>query len=123
MLRIEGINVYYGNIHALKNLSLEVERGKIVSLIGANGAGKTSTLKTISGLIRPKTGDILFEGESITGEPAQAIVKKGVSQVPEGRRIFANLTVMENLEMGAYLQTDKQAIKNAIERNFQRFLA
>ncbi|HHX51687.1 MAG TPA: ABC transporter ATP-binding protein [Clostridia bacterium] len=121
MLRIEGINVYYGNIHALKNLSLEVERGKIVSLIGANGAGKTSTLKTISGLIRPKTGDILFEGESITGEPAQAIVKKGVSQVPEGRRIFANLTVMENLEMGAYLQTDKQAIKNAIERNFQRF--
>ncbi|MGI6552379.1 MAG: ABC transporter ATP-binding protein [Clostridia bacterium] len=121
MLQIENINVYYGNIHALKNLSLEVERGKIVTLIGANGAGKTTTLKTISGLIRPKSGDILFEGETIVGEPAPNIVKKGISQVPEGRRVFANLTVLENLEMGAYLQKDRKAIKDAIERNFERF--
>ena len=121
MLQIENINVYYGNIHALKNLSLEVERGKIVTLIGANGAGKTTTLKTISGLIRPKSGDILFEGETIVGEPAPNIVKKGISQVPEGRRVFANLTVLENLEMGAYLQKDRKAIKDAIERNSERF--
>jgi branched-chain amino acid transport system ATP-binding protein len=121
VLQIENINVYYGNIHALKNLSLEVERGKIVTLIGANGAGKTTTLKTISGLIRPKSGDILFEGETIVGEPAPNIVKKGISQVPEGRRVFANLTVLENLEMGAYLQKDRKAIKDAIERNFERF--
>ena len=121
MLQIENINVYYGNIHALKNLSLEVERGKIVTLIGANGAGKTTTLKTISGLIRPKSGDILFEGESIVGESAPNIVKKGISQVPEGRRVFANLTVLENLEMGAYLQKDRKAIKDAIERNSERF--
>jgi branched-chain amino acid transport system ATP-binding protein len=89
MLKLDKIDVYYGAIHALKTLSLEVNEGEIVTLIGANGAGKSTTLKTISGLIRPKTGDVLFNGESITAVPAQNIVKMGISQVPEGRRIFA----------------------------------
>ncbi|NLC77522.1 MAG: ABC transporter ATP-binding protein [Clostridia bacterium] len=121
MLSIKDINVYYGNIHALKNVSLEVERGEIVTLIGGNGAGKTTTLRTISGLLRSKTGDILFEEESIAQIPAPAIVKKGISQVPEGRRIFANLSVLENLEMGAYLRKDRQEIQASLENVFRRF--
>ncbi|HHW06773.1 MAG TPA: ABC transporter ATP-binding protein [Clostridia bacterium] len=121
MLKINNINVYYGNIHALKNVSLEVERGEIVTLIGGNGAGKTTTLRTISGLLRSKTGEIVFEDEVISNVPAPMIVKKGISQVPEGRRIFANLTVLENLEMGAYLRKDRQEIKQAMEMVFTRF--
>lgn len=121
MLKVENINVYYGNIHALKNVTLEVERGEIVTLIGGNGAGKTTTLRTISGLIRSKTGEITFEDEVISNAPAQEIVKKGISQVPEGRRIFANLSVLENLEMGAYLRKDRQEIKHSMENIFTRF--
>lgn len=121
MLKIENINVFYGAIHALKGLSLEVKPGEIVTLIGANGAGKSTTLRTISGLIRPKEGEIFFEGQKITGAPAQEIVRKGISQVPEGRRVFANLTVLENLEMGAYLRKDTQGVKATMERVFGKF--
>lgn len=121
MLKIENVDVYYGAIHALKGLSLEVNSGEIVTLIGANGAGKSTTLKTISGLIRPKKGEIFFEGQKITSAPAQEIVKKGISQVPEGRRVFANLTVLENLELGAYLRTDKAGIKDTLDKVFAKF--
>jgi len=121
MLKIDNINVYYGAIHALKGLSLEVNEGEIVTLIGANGAGKSTTLKTISGLIRPKDGDVLYNGKSIINIPAQDIVKLGIAQVPEGRRIFANLTVLENLELGAYLRNDKAGIKATMEKVFDKF--
>ena len=121
MLEIKDINVYYGAIHALKGVSLSVEQGEIVTLIGSNGAGKSTTLRTISGLLTPKTGDILFEGASIAGRPAEAIVKTGISQVPEGRRIFANMTVMENLELGAYSRSDDDGIAADMEMVFRRF--
>lgn len=121
MLKLTNVHVYYGNIHALKGISLEVDRGEIVTLIGANGAGKTTTLRTISGLLRAKTGEIHFEDELISQIPAQNIVKRGLSQVPEGRRVFANLSVFENLEMGAYLRQDKQGIKADLEKIFTRF--
>lgn len=121
MLRVENINVYYGAIHALKNVSLEVEAGSIVTLIGANGAGKTTTLKTISGILRPRTGAIFFENQDITRLPPQAIVGLGISQVPEGRRIFPSMSVLENLEMGAYLRRDKEGIKKDLEMVFARF--
>lgn len=102
MLKIEDIHVYYGNIHALKGVSLDIHQGEIVTLIGANGAGKSTLLKTISGLLKPKSGKIEYENQSIMGKPAQAIVKMGISHVPEGRRIFANMSVQENLELGAF---------------------
>lgn len=121
MLTIEGINVYYGNIHALKDVSLEINEGEIVTLIGANGAGKSTLLKTISGLLKPKQGTIVFEKESIVGIQAQAIVKKGISHVPEGRRIFANMTVEENLELGAFLRKDKSGIKADFEMVYELF--
>lgn len=121
MLHIEEINVYYGNIHALKDVSLDVNEGEIVTLIGANGAGKSTLLKTISGLLKPKNGTISFEGESIAGKQAQAIVKKGISQVPEGRRVFANMTVEENLELGAFLRKDKSAIKDDFGKVYELF--
>ena len=121
MLEIKDIHVYYGAIHAIKGVSLTVRQGEIVTLIGSNGAGKSTTLRTISGLLKPKEGDILFEGESIAGRPAQAIVKAGVSQVPEGRRIFANMTVMENLELGAYSRTDADGIQADMDMVFERF--
>lgn len=121
MLTINGINVFYGNIHALKDLSIEVNQGEIVTLIGANGAGKTTTLRTISGLLRAKTGEIKFEDNLISQAPAQRIVKMGISQVPEGRRVFANLSVLENLEMGAYLRKDRQGIKDSMDIIFSRF--
>ncbi|MBR5908623.1 MAG: ABC transporter ATP-binding protein [Schwartzia sp.] len=121
MLEIKDIHVYYGAIHAIKGISLTVRQGEIVTLIGSNGAGKSTTLRTISGLLKPKEGDILFEGESIAGRPAQAIVKAGVSQVPEGRRIFANMTVMENLELGAYSRTDADGIEADMNMVFERF--
>lgn len=121
MLKIEDINVYYGAIHALKGISVEVNQGEIVTLIGANGAGKSTILRTISGLLKPKTGQILFEGVNIAGKAAQDIVKLSISQVPEGRRIFANMTVMENLELGAYIRTDSKGIKEDFESVFSRF--
>jgi branched-chain amino acid transport system ATP-binding protein len=121
MLKIEDINVYYGNIHALKGVSLDINEGEIVTLIGANGAGKSTLLKTISGLLKPKNGSILFEGQSISGKVAQAIVKQGLSHVPEGRRVFANMSVEENLELGAYLRKDKQGIKDDFEKVYNLF--
>ncbi|MEH7113609.1 ABC transporter ATP-binding protein [Neobacillus niacini] len=121
MLKIEDINVFYGNIHALKGVSLTINEGEIVTLIGANGAGKSTLLKTISGLLKPKDGTILFEGQSISGRVAQAIVKQGLSHVPEGRRVFANMTVEENLELGAYLRKDKQGIKEDFEKVYHLF--
>ncbi len=121
MLKVNGINVYYGTIHALKGLDFQVEQGEIVTLIGANGAGKTTTLRTISGLMRPKSGEILFQGENITKKSPNLIVQSGLSHVPEGRRIFANLTVMENLEMGAFIRKDKQELKKDYDIVFARF--
>ena len=121
MLKIDNINVYYGAIHALKGISLEVPEGEIVTLIGANGAGKSTTLRTISGLLRPKTGQILFEGKNIANLPAQEIVKLGVCQVPEGRRIFANMSVLENLELGAYIRSDSKGIEDDLAGVFKRF--
>ena len=121
MLKVENINVYYGAIHALKGISVEVKQGEIVTLIGANGAGKSTILRTISGLLRAKTGDIVFEGNAIGGMAAEEIVRKGISQVPEGRRIFANMTVAENLELGAYIRTDKAGIRKDIDKVFERF--
>jgi branched-chain amino acid transport system ATP-binding protein len=104
MLKVNGINVYYGNIQAIKDVSLEINQGEIVTLIGANGAGKSTLLKTISGLLKPKKGEVLFQDKSIAGKAAQTIVKQGISHVPEGRRVFANMSVEENLELGAYLR-------------------
>lgn len=121
MLKVQDINVYYGAIHALKGISVEVTEGQIVTLIGANGAGKSTILRTISGLLRAKTGDILFEGKSIGAMPAEEIVKRGIVQVPEGRRIFANMTVEENLELGAYIRSDKAGIRKDINKVFERF--
>jgi len=121
MLNIKGIDVYYGAIHALKNLSLDVEQGSIVTLIGANGAGKTTTLKTISGLLRCKNGSITFNNQDITRLAPEKIVSLGISQVPEGRRVFSTMSVMENLETGAYLRRDKKAIASDMAEVFTRF--
>lgn len=121
LLEINNLHVYYGAIHALKGISLKVEEGQIVALIGANGAGKTTTLRTISGLLHPKEGSILYHGEPLHEMKAQSIVKAGISQVPEGRRIFAPLTVMENLELGAFLRNDKDGIQKDLEAIFQSF--
>ena len=106
LLKVENINVYYGAIHAIKDISFEVNEGEIVTLIGANGAGKTTTLQTISGLLRSKTGSITFDGQNISNVPADKLVVHGLAQVPEGRRIFLQMTVEENLEMGAYTQSN-----------------
>ncbi|MFJ7509841.1 ABC transporter ATP-binding protein [Peribacillus simplex] len=121
MLKIEDINVYYGNIQALKGISLSINEGEIVTLIGANGAGKSTMLKTISGLLKPKQGKIIYEGQSIGGKAAQSIVKMGISHVPEGRRVFANMTVEENLQLGAYLRKDKAGIKQDLEKVYELF--
>lgn len=121
MLKVNEIDVYYGAIHALKKMSLEVEQGTIVTLIGANGAGKTTTLKTISGILRPKSGSIKYKGSDITKVAPEKIVSLGISQVPEGRRIFPTMTVLENLEMGAYLRKDKKEILKDMENVFNRF--
>ena len=121
MLRIRDLEVYYGAIHALKGLSLDVNEGEIVTLIGANGAGKSTTLRTISGLLAPKSGSIEFEGTSIAGCGAHDIVCAGLSQVPEGRRIFADMTVLENLELGAFIRSDRDGIARDMDMVFTRF--
>lgn len=121
MLKVNDIDVFYGNIHALKNISLHVEEGEIVTLIGANGAGKSTLLKTISGLLKPKRGSIEYLGNAIDAKPAQAIVKAGISHVPEGRRVFANMSVHENLELGAYLRSDKNGIKEDLDMVYELF--
>lgn len=121
MLKVDELNVYYGNIQALKGVSLEVNQGEIVTLIGANGAGKSTLLKSLSGLLKPKQGDIQYMGGSIAGKPAQEIVKAGISHVPEGRRVFANMSVEENLELGAYLRTDKRGIREDMENVYRLF--
>ena len=120
MLAVNNIHSYYGNIHALKGISISVEEGEIVSLIGANGAGKTTTLRTISGLIKPRTGSVTLNGEDLANYKAHEIVYKGVAMVPEGRGIFARLTVSENLDMGAYSRKDKD-INSDLERVFELF--
>ena len=121
MLDIKDINVYYGAIHAIKGISLTVNEGEIVTLIGANGAGKSTTLRTISGLLKPKTGSIKFLGNEIGGMAANKIVREGISQVPEGRRIFAEMSVLENLELGAFLRSDSDGIAADMEMVFKRF--
>ncbi len=121
MLEVKNLHVYYGAIHALKGISFHVEEGEIVALIGANGAGKSTTLSTISGLLQPREGSVAFKGENITLLQAEQTVKKGIVQVPEGRKIFATLTIMENLEMGAYTQRDKPLFKKDLENVFTFF--
>lgn len=121
MLELKNIVSTYGNIRALKNVSLSVEEGQVVSLIGANGAGKTTTMRTITGLLKPEEGQVLFNGEDITGLPAYQLVSKGISLVPEGRQIIESLTVLENLEMGAYQRSDNSEIKEDIDRVCQTF--
>lgn len=121
MLKIEKLNVYYGVIHALKDVSLEVEEGQIVSLIGSNGAGKTTLLRTISRLIPAKSGSVIYLGKDITAEKPQNLPMKGLVQVPEGRKIFSGLTVYENLQMGAYLRKDKANIAKDIAKIYERF--
>jgi branched-chain amino acid transport system ATP-binding protein len=121
MLEIKNLVVNYGAISALHGISLSVPAGKIVTLIGANGAGKTTTLKTISGLLKPASGEILYDGKNIAGLPPHQIVARGISQSPEGRMIFANLTVLENLQLGAYLQKNKQVVRRELENIFVLF--
>ena len=121
LLEVNDINVYYGAIHAIKGISFEVNEGEIVTLIGANGAGKSTTLNTVSGLLRSKTGSIHFLGEDIGKVPAHKLVERGLSQVPEGRRVFALQTVEENLTLGAYARKDKDGIAQTMERVFELF--
>ena len=121
LLEVNNLNVYYGAIHALQGISFHVEQGEIVTLIGANGAGKSTTLNAISGIVRARAGSIKFKGEEITKTPAYDIVKLGVVQVPEGRQIFAPLTVKENLDMGAFTRSDAKGIKKSLERVYRSF--
>lgn len=120
MLSVKDLDVYYGAIHAIKGISFEVKEGEIVTLIGANGAGKTTTLHCISGLIRPKAGEISFCGNDLRATDAHQIIRLGLSQVPEGRRIFARMTVQENLEMGAFIRKDRDKIEQDFGRVFER---
>jgi len=121
MLQVQDIHTYYGNIHALKGISLSVEKGEIVTLIGANGAGKTTTLRTISGLLKPRQGKVFLDGEDLAPYKPHEIVYKGVAMVPEGRGVFAKLTVLENLDLGAYSRSDRAGIAQDLERVFALF--
>ncbi len=121
MLEVNNIHTYYGNIHALKGISLTVDEGEIVTLIGANGAGKTTTLRTISGLLTPRAGSISYLGKEVVGTPAHKLVYERMAMVPEGRGVFAKLTVMENLEMGSFSRDDKEGIAEDLERVFKLF--
>src|SRR5512140_1139827 len=121
LLEVNNLNVYYGAIHALQGISFNVEEGEIVTLIGANGAGKSTTLRTVSGLLRPRQGHVTYKGEDITLMPAEQIVRQGISHVPEGRKIFAPLTVRENLEMGAFTRKDPAEIESSMQRAFTSF--
>ncbi|MBF6613926.1 MAG: ABC transporter ATP-binding protein [Chloroflexi bacterium] len=121
LLEVEQIETYYGNIRALKGVSLTVDRGEIVSLIGSNGAGKTTTLRTISGMLRPRTGQVRLEGKRIDTLPAEQLVRLGIGHSPEGRRIFSRMTIQENLDMGAFSRSDKQAITKDMERVLELF--
>jgi len=121
MLTLDNVSVNYGAIEALTGISMHVESGEVVTLIGANGAGKTTALRTITGLLQPRAGKISFEGEDISGRPTHRLVARGISMAPEGRGVFANLSVRENLLMGAYLKKDKRAIAAEMERAFQMF--
>ena len=121
MLEVKDLQVYYGVIQALKGISFEVEQGDVVALIGANGAGKTTTLHTITGLLPSKAGNITFEGTDITHVPGYKLVSMGIAHVPEGRRVFASLTVLQNLKMGAYTRNDKKEIEDTIEMIYKRF--
>jgi len=121
LLQLESVNVFYGAIHALRDVSITVNAGEVVTLIGANGAGKSTTLRAITGLLTPRSGRVVFEGEELTGIPAHRRVARGISMSPEGRGIFANLTVLENLEMGAYLKKDHAGTKRDLEYGFTLF--
>jgi branched-chain amino acid transport system ATP-binding protein len=121
ILQLEDVHTYYGAIHALKGISIDVREGEIVTLLGANGAGKSTTLRSINGLNRPRQGTIRFLGKEITSTPAHEIVKRGIAQSPEGRRLFPRMSVMENLEMGAFQRSDRAGIREDIERVFQLF--
>lgn len=121
LLEVKDLHVYYGVIEALKGISFHVDKGEIVALIGANGAGKTTTLHTISGLIRPKSGEILYNGTDITRVPGNKIVEMGIAQVPEGRRVFADMTVEQNLRLGAYTRRDSAEIQSTLEGIYERF--
>ena len=121
ILEVNDIHTYYGSIHALKGISLQVREGEIVTLLGANGAGKSTTLRSINGLNRPRQGSIRFQGRDITSVPAHDIVKRGIAQSPEGRRLFPRMTVTENLEMGAFQRTDRDGIRTDMDRVFELF--
>ena len=121
MLEVKDIEVYYGVIQAIKGISFEVNEGEVIALIGANGAGKTTTLHTITGLLSPKKGSVMFEGQDITKVPAHKIVSLGMAHVPEGRRVFAELSVYENLKMGAYTRKDKAEIEETMQMVYKRF--
>jgi branched-chain amino acid transport system ATP-binding protein len=121
ILELEDVHTYYGSIHAIKGISIEVYDGEVVTLIGANGAGKSTTLRTINGLNRPRKGTITFQGRNITSTPAHEIVKRGIAQSPEGRRLFPRMTVVENLEMGAFQRTDRSGLKEDMDRVFHLF--
>ncbi len=121
LLSVKNLNVYYGAIHAVKDIDFEVETGEIVTLIGANGAGKTTILQTVSGLLKAKDGEVNYQGEDITKKPAYKILADGLAQVPEGRRIFTSLTVRENLEMGAFTRDDKAGIQADVKEMYKRF--
>ncbi len=121
MLELKNVNVHYGAIHALQGINIKVNQGEIVTLIGANGAGKSTTLKAISGVLKPTTGEILFEGNNIAKMKSHNLVSLGIAHVPEGRRVFSKMSVMENLEMGAYSRKDKEQIKKDYEKIFEIF--
>jgi branched-chain amino acid transport system ATP-binding protein len=121
ILKIDNVHTYYGNIHALKGISIDIEQGEIVTLIGGNGAGKTTTLRTISGLLKPRVGNVSFNGEDLVKYKPHEIVYKGISMVPEGRGVFARLTVIENLEMGAYSLNSKQDLSHNLEKVYTLF--